>query len=283
MKTILHPTDFSDNSLNALDFALEFARKSGALLLLVHAYDVPYDSGTRLIENERMIRERAAESMEWLLKSIKENSENDAVTFETVVTGGSTLKGILNLSEEREADLIVMGTRGSSDLQNVIFGSTSSSIAVEAGCQVLAVPDRIEFSKINRLVYATDMREDDLPIIWQLIQIATYLESDLQLLYISSEDTLQEEMMFRGFRDLVQEKYQYETILFERIEGKDFNRAVQTYLENVDDVILAVGYYRNRFLDSLSNRDNVREMANHTRIPLLTLPHPEETDDLITG
>jgi nucleotide-binding universal stress UspA family protein len=271
LETVLHPTDFSENSLNALDYAIEFCRHSGADLLLVHAYGSPYDLANRS-EDEVTVREKAIESMERLVEDVLDDPDNGDIECKTIVSGGSPMNTVLDIANEYRVDLIVMGTKGSSDPDNVIFGSTTAEVILEAGCPVMAVPDGTGFSYIEHLAYATDYREEDLPIIWNLIQIATYLDANLHLIYLADKSSFEEDLMFRGFRDLISERFQYQYLRFELIYGKDFIKSMHNYAGKFKGIVLAMGYYRTKILNSLSKREMVRQMANHSRIPLLVMP-----------
>jgi len=245
----------------------------------VHAYGTPFDQAHRL-QDEHDVRSKALESMDQLVEGIYDEPGFENVECDTVVVAGSPVKAVLEIADENKVDLIVMGTKGRSDLDNVIFGSTAAEVTLEADCPVLTVPDGIEFSDIEHLAYATDYREEDLPIIWNLIQIATYLDAGLHLLFVAEEESLVEELMFRGFRDLIREKFQYESVRYEMIQGKDFIKSIHGYAGKYEGIILAMGYYRSRFLNSMSHRDMVKQMAYHTRIPLLVMPELGDKIDL---
>jgi nucleotide-binding universal stress UspA family protein len=275
MQKILHPTDFSENSLNALDYALDFCKHSGAGLILAHAYGTPYDLANRS-EDEKTVRAKAIESMERLAEQVLERKGFEDIDCETVVAGGSPMKTVLDVTADYNADMIIMGTKGSSDFDNVIFGSTTVDITLEAPCPVMAVPAGIGFSDINHLAYAIDYREEDLSIIWNLIRIASYLDTDLHLFYTARKESMTEDLMFRGFRDLIGEKFQYKSISFDLIYGEDMIKSAQEYAGKFKGIILAMGYYRTKFLNSMSKRDMVKQMANHTHIPLLVM---QETED----
>jgi nucleotide-binding universal stress UspA family protein len=273
VKTILHPTDFSDNSLNALNYALEFCKKSGSKLIVLHAYGSPIDLANRT-EDEKSVREKANESMEWLNS---EYIEGSGVKCETMIAGGSPVQSILEIAGEHETDLIVMGTKGNSDFDNIIFGSSTVEVILDSNSPVMAVPEGVSFSEIRNVTYAADYREEDFPIIWDLIQIATYLEADLHILNFANQKSLVEELMFRGFRDLINEKFQYEDIHVKVIYGDDLTESLHGYTDNLEGALLAMGYYRTNFLNSLSKRESVKEMALHTHTPLLVVP--ERSDE----
>jgi nucleotide-binding universal stress UspA family protein len=272
VKTVLYPTDFSENSLNALDYALELCKKSGAQLLVTHAYGSPYDLANRS-EDEKSVRAKAIESMEWLQNEYIEGKE---VKCETIIAGGNPVQSILEIADEHKPDLIVMGTKGKSDFDNIIFGSSTVEVIMDSNSPVMAVPEGVRFAEIRNLVYAADYREEDFPIIWTLIQFGTYLEADLHILNFASKKTLTEELIFRGFREMIYEKYQYEDIHVKVIYGENQLESIHEYTDNIESAILAMGYYRTNFLNSLSKRESVKQMTLHTHTPLLVVPESNE-------
>jgi nucleotide-binding universal stress UspA family protein len=273
VKTILHPTDFSDNSLNALDYALEFCKKSGAELIVLHAYGSPIDLANRS-EDEKSVRDKANESMEWLNS---EYIEGNGVECKTMIAGGSPVQSILEIADEHSVDLIVMGTKGKSDFDNLIFGSSTVEVILDSESAVMAVPEGVSFSEIKHLTYAADYREEDFPIIWNLIQIAIYLEAELHILNYTNQESLTEELMFRGFRDMVFEKFKFENLHVEQLLGDDLIISLHAYIDKLDGVLISMGYYRTKFLNSLSKRESVKEMTLHTHTPLLVMPESEDS------
>src|SRR5262245_40480767 len=126
-KTILCPTDFSDSSYHALDYALRFVQLSQGTLVVPHIVYDPVGSGfvpdmPPLPIDE--IRQRAQESLEALQKTHLQNYPNCVFLVEV----GDPYSEILAIAEQRKVDLIVTATHGRTGLQHLIMGSVAEKI-----------------------------------------------------------------------------------------------------------------------------------------------------------
>lgn len=150
-KKILVPTDFSDDSNNALSYAEELARKFGAEMTVVHV-DQPLapvmltpefgpgiDAGTmsRIAEEQRLLAQRE-------LDKIAARLRDGGIKTKSLLRVGAPFLEIIRTAQSEGADLIVMGTHGRTGLAHVLMGSVAERVVQKAPCAVLTVrhPDR---------------------------------------------------------------------------------------------------------------------------------------------
>jgi nucleotide-binding universal stress UspA family protein len=137
-KTIVGGIDETEASAHALERAAELAQAPGAELVVTSAAAVltgmaaahgvgPWDPADPPEEH----REELAQAREYL------RSRN--VTAEFVLGAGEPSEAILNVAEERNADLIVVGTREASRLERLLSGSVSRAVSSKAHIDVLIV------------------------------------------------------------------------------------------------------------------------------------------------
>jgi nucleotide-binding universal stress UspA family protein len=134
IRTILHPTDFSERSQNAFRLASALARDYGAELILVHVASVPtmaYGEGFAATDPEA----QRAELRNRLLQLLPDGDVRTAHRLEE----GQPAPVILRVADEMRADLIVMGTHGRRGLARLLMGSVAEQIARRAKCPVLTV------------------------------------------------------------------------------------------------------------------------------------------------
>jgi nucleotide-binding universal stress UspA family protein len=127
IKTILHPTDFSEPSTHALDLATRLAADYGASLVVVHVMSVPDLDG-----DDRFSAAQVS------LKDLHASWSTEESDPDRAARNGAASE-ILNLAEVCNADLIVMGSRGREGQCRGIMGSVAEAILLEAGCPVLTV------------------------------------------------------------------------------------------------------------------------------------------------
>jgi nucleotide-binding universal stress UspA family protein len=162
VKNILFATDFSAAADAAAPIAIEIARRYGAKIYGVHVNR--FDDYTGVAPNAWAAM---AEAME---KETKEdarrlNEQLRDVEHEVVVGEGNTWGVISNVINQKEIDLIVLGTRGRTGLGKVLLGSVAEQILRQAPCPVLTVGPHVnlwsdEYAKMREILYATDLAVD---------------------------------------------------------------------------------------------------------------------------
>lgn len=141
---ILVPTDFSKHSQNALTYAVAFAEKFGAEIYLLHvvqdlALFIPeaVTAGPPLVPP---VDQLTAAVRTALARVITEN-QLQRLTVHPEVREGTPFYEIVRFAQEKEIDLIVMGTHGRGGLAHVLLGSVTEKVVRKAPCPVLTVRD----------------------------------------------------------------------------------------------------------------------------------------------
>jgi nucleotide-binding universal stress UspA family protein len=135
IRTILHPTDFSTNSSYALGLAGSLARDYGARLIILHIATPPaavYAEGIVLPEPEGYEEELRSQLQRLQPEGLESRTEH------CLVRGGAAAE-ILRVAEEKNCDLIVMGTHGRSGVGRLLLGSVAEQVIRRAPCPVVTV------------------------------------------------------------------------------------------------------------------------------------------------
>ena len=137
-KTILVSTDFSKISIEALQYARDFAKEFGARLVLVHVVEkAPFIAGLEtnpLVLSEKEIVEKAKMELRHLART-----ELEGVTVDTLVRTGKAFNEINQAASELKADLIIISTHGYTGLKHTLLGSTAERVVRHAPCAVMVV------------------------------------------------------------------------------------------------------------------------------------------------
>jgi len=134
IRTILHPTDYSECSEYALRMAAALARDHAARLLVLHVAvprEVAFGSVVS-VPSEADVGQLAE-----LLSRLKAMGFQTAV--EQQISAGAPALEILRVAREKQCDLIVMGTHGRTGLRRVLLGSVAAEVMRQAPCPVLTV------------------------------------------------------------------------------------------------------------------------------------------------
>jgi nucleotide-binding universal stress UspA family protein len=133
LQRILCCTDFSDQSEEALKYAVSLATEFGGELTLLHVLEGVAESAD--------IEEEIGKAKANLEKCLSLETDKNCKT-KTLVRIGSPYQQILELALESQPDLIVMGVRGRNALDLAVFGSTTYRVVQLGPCPVLVVHTR---------------------------------------------------------------------------------------------------------------------------------------------
>ena len=149
LSKILVPLDGSPTSMEAADYAIMLSTLHHAQIVLLHVLNVAeYYSSLQFfevkqpIESKEIIEEAKKEANKWfnIVKKKIDERLGKQIKLETYITiSQSTVKSILDFAEEKNVDLIVVGTRGHSGIKKLLLGSTASGIVTYSSCPVIVV------------------------------------------------------------------------------------------------------------------------------------------------
>jgi nucleotide-binding universal stress UspA family protein len=186
IKNILYPTDFSAAAQSALPFVLDIAKMFGSRVTAVHVrapdavalmppLSFPYQ--TEPIEGPA---EALASALEPKLAAIE---------HECLVGEGEVWDFVAKVMEEREIDLVVVGTQGRTGLEKVMLGSVAELIFRQANCPVLTIGPNVSSGtghpwKINNILWATDFTPESLAAAQLAFSLARDRHAQLTLLNV---------------------------------------------------------------------------------------------------
>ena len=141
--SIVVGTDGSNTATEAVKQATELARAMGAKIYLVSAYE-PVPEG-RLRDE----RQRVPDDLQWMVnprEDVEETLEKGAgalgdagVDVETIAREGDPADAILDVAEEKDADLIVVGNKGMTGAKRFLLGSVPNKVSHHAPCSVMII------------------------------------------------------------------------------------------------------------------------------------------------
>lgn len=194
IKNILLTTDFSEPSTRAAVYALALARQYHATIHIAHVV-IPssssQDAHIGLCENP-ITRDAARYTFEGWLASCP----TEGVHCRSVLCEGSFEEWLCSLTEERQVDLVVLGTKGVRG--RLSFGQQGEQVFRTAHCSVLAIGPHVSFKNMSifkRIMFATDLSASSLRAYPHAVALATESGGCATVLYVtdSSRESLQYE------------------------------------------------------------------------------------------
>lgn len=146
---ILVPTDFSDTSDAALEYARILAKRFGASLHLLHAIDDPFIAEGLAAEAYVMEAPSIRTSMLDDARARLRHRAGGCTTVEAIV--GRAAPTVVDYAQQCDIDLIVMGTRGRTGLAHLLLGSVAERVVRTASCPVLTVGHEAATARVPQL------------------------------------------------------------------------------------------------------------------------------------
>jgi nucleotide-binding universal stress UspA family protein len=170
IKNILVATDFSSTSTRAMDYALSFARRYDSTMIAAHVispalYATPSTAVTYGGMDSLPYWDSVHRQLKHRLDELVVAAEGNGVKCIPALVEGGIPEQLGYIAEERDIDLIVIGTHGAERWSRLVMGSVAESVAHNAQCPVLTVGPRVfrrpklEIS-LNHILYATDFSAD---------------------------------------------------------------------------------------------------------------------------
>jgi nucleotide-binding universal stress UspA family protein len=277
MKTILLPTDFSTNSLNAINFAMKMFKDIDCTFYLLNVQKassfVSDDLMTAApsVNLYQAIIDMSKKSLDNLINSITSKFKNSRHELIPIVDYDNFIDAINQICELKEVDLIIMGTKGTSGLEKVIFGSNTIRVMQRGLVPVLAIPENYKYRRLNYIAfltnYVTKYKREDVSV---LLEIITSNHSNLQVLHVSEGQSLtktQEQNI-----KLIDNLFADISYKFINLSGKDIFKIVTDYIKLNDINMIAMVNKKHSFFERFFTTHMVEDFGSRPDIPFLVMP-----------
>jgi nucleotide-binding universal stress UspA family protein len=279
MKNILVPTDFSQQASNALTVASEIARKSGGKIHLLHVLDVSLGggfsfntmgepSGHTTMDQVYVLQLRDITSRR--LEEIVQQNSSDSFTIIPEVQVGNVFSTVAAHVEEHDIDLIVMGTKGSSGVEEFFIGSNTEKIVRRASCPVLSVKNVPSGFSIRNIVFASNFEKDQLIAVSKLKRFQEWFDAQIHLVYINVPNYFVNSRTIRARMKEFVQKYQLGQYTFTIYDDNTEEEGIIQFAEEINADIIAVATHGRTGLAHLLSGSIAEDIVNHANRPVLT-------------
>lgn len=274
MKTILVPTDFSKNAENALNYAIAIAERNKSKILLLHTYlidyPVSYTSYELIVEEKKKALDYSEHRLNAEAMKIRRAGN---IAFETLSEEDSTLDAILKVTKQRKIDLVVMGTKGESNLSNAILGSNTAEVIQKVDCPVLAVPMGASYEALKKITYAVAYDPGDFNVLEEVVDLAKLFNAQVNVLHIiempeAGTPTKEKEKM-KMFMDEANQRINYNNMSYQLLDGETIEDRLEQYVNENSTNILVMSTHHRGFFKRLFGRSVTKHMAYHSETPLM--------------
>tara|TARA_R110000868_G_scaffold108051_1_gene295264 strand:+ start:7317 stop:8171 length:855 start_codon:yes stop_codon:yes gene_type:complete len=275
---ILLPTDFSKNAWHAISFALELYKKDQCDFYILNVFSTTnhiVDSLMNMEPGSEMYETAKLDSENGLAKVLDmlvfKDSKNPKHHFKTISTFNNVVEAIKNIVEEKDIEMIIMGTKGETNYKKIVYGSTAINVMEKVrNCPIIVVPELAKHSLPKEIVfptsYKTHLKRRELNY---LTELAENCNASIRILHVSEEDKLDKKQL--NNKKLLEEYFENIDYSFHALSAIDIPTAINCFVESRGSDMVAFINKKHTFFSSILSNPLVKEMGYNSRVPLMAM------------
>lgn len=276
MKTILFPTDFSENALQVTDYAGMLADKFDASIVLLNIYSVPiiteyqtpYNIDDLTVELKATFEKNLEDFADTLVK--KTGLSRDRISYK--VEYGFVGDVIIDTAKNISADMIVMGTKGASNVMDKWLGTTAQTVMKQAECPVWIIPDKATVNYPHKFLYAADLMEDEVMASQKLMEFVKPFDANCKIIHIDDKFSINTgQKVDASINDLKEEFKDDDSVFVRNIKRDDIVEGLETYIQSYKPDVLVLAVHDKSFLSKLFEQSVTNHFVYHADLPMLIL------------
>nr|WKN35673.1 universal stress protein [Tunicatimonas sp. TK19036] len=277
MKTILVPTDFSLQAEYALDTAHQLAQRLGASIHLVYVmeYSLPV-AKVEMVPIEYY--DKAKEEISQRLRQLIENKGLAELPATYEVRIGNPYRSITQALLEKEVDLVVMGSKGASGIDEILIGSNAERMVRFASCPVLIIKDKTELAEIKKIVYATALRDEEGGVLKALSQLQQAYHAHLHLVKINTVSNFMADPTVRLQLQELAKKHGLENYTVHTFSDIRELEGIIHFADEVGADLIAMATHARQGIMHLLGGSIAEDVVNHAKHPVWTMSLHPHTD-----
>lgn len=275
MKKIIVPTDFSEYSQYALKVAASIAKNHNAELIVVHMLGL-----SEAVVNKDESREvmEALYYMKLAERRFEEYLDQpylEGLSIHTTVKNYKVFSELGEVAEEFDADLIVMGSHGSSGWNEVFVGSNTEKVVRTSSVPVLVIKNDMTEFKMEKAVFACDFKEENLSAYRKAMKLFNTFGTEVKLLYVNlpaeqfrstreTEDRIVDFLSKSGLDDA----HTINNVTF--YSDYTVEDGIFSYSNKVNADVIAIPTHGRQGLAHFFSGSIGEDVANHSDLPVIT-------------
>lgn len=271
--------DFSQESLDALDFAIDFNKKIRGEIILLHVIELPhYSFNTEGEINwqhpEDILDVQLVKGAHNLLSKWSEKVGLEGQRVSIKMRHGHAYKHISKEITEVKADWIILGSKGASGLKEVLLGSNAERVIRYADCPVITIKGPSKIADIKNMVFASDLSEEQDWIALKAKEVQEIFGLNMHLLKVRTpHNFLTLKDAEKQLQDFAKRNY-LEDFTINSIEADYSDQGVVAFAEEVGAGLIVIGTHGKTGLAHFFGGSRAEDLVNESKIPVVTFKLP---------
>jgi nucleotide-binding universal stress UspA family protein len=262
---ILFPTDFSSNARKGLDYTIDMVNTIGGTIHIITSFEDPRPTGS-FVSISEVLRRDAENDMKILVKEVQARLSNDVISY---VAQSEPDYAITTYAARNEIDLIVIPSKGMSNLENMILGSVTKKVIASADTPVLVVPSNAKFNGIDpKILFAVDAKPPVSTESTDLVnKLVNLLGVKIKFVHVNDNTEPINSDLVKSIENIFTTKFEDLIVL----DGNIPSVTITDYaFENDFDFVIMIKRKKS-FLDKLLSTSQSSKGAGITKVPMIVI------------
>ena len=272
MYKILVPVDFSEKSKYAVKTAAQIGKKIDAKIYLLHLVELP--SG--IVDMGAGSNFSIPESMMYLRKvkekilALKAAFFNDDQIVKYSIKFQHPYEGIKDYVEKINADLIVMGSKGVSDFEEMIIGSNTEKVVRTSTVPVIVVKTDAKKFKFKKIIFASNYENENKDAFKDFLTFAKQFNSQIHLLKINTASSFESSAVTKEKIEDFIEDFEIDRKTIHIHNDVSIVKGITNFAQEIDADLIALTTHGRSGLSSLFNSSIAKSVSKSVLRPVIT-------------
>lgn len=275
MKKVLVPVDFSEQSSNAFQFAIDLATKSAGEIKLLHVIPLPvlHDSRRMPVDAYRqpLIEELKRVAHHNFCQLILEHNGETLNISADVVINDHIHQTISEYAKKENIDVVVIGTKGASGMREWLIGSNAEKIVRSSHVPVIAIKKYTKGTSIRNIVFPNTLdTENQEDLVTKVKVLQTFFDAQLHILCINTPALAKADGEIRELLKAFVRRYMLKNYTINVFNYSDEEAGILEYTRQINGDLIAMGTRGLKGIAHLLSGSIAEDVVNHVQYPVWT-------------
>lgn len=274
MKKILVPIDFSKKSEFASKMAAKIAKKSDSTIYLLHLIELP----TGVVDMGAGSNFSIPESMLYLRKvkerilAFKKKIFKNSINVHYAIKLQTPYEGILKYADKIDVDLIVMGSKGHSNFEEIVIGSNTEKVVRTSKVPVIVVKKDNKKFRLKNLVFASSFKnKNQKEVFRKFLGFANHFKSTVHLLKVNTPSNFESTTMATRKINRFIKEFDLPKYSLNIYSDTSIEKGVLNFSRDLDADLIALGTSGRSGISHLFSASVTKNLSKKVLKPILTI------------